>query len=149
VTRTFVWTARLSVGAGAIDEQHRELFSRVNALLGAIAARRATSELLAMLGFLGEYVVTHFADEARLMADASYPRRAEHLAEHARFDQAFGILRAGFARGGATSTLAADVEREVYDWLTRHVMETDRELGEWLASRGLAAGAPGKTSGSI
>src|SRR5690242_15347342 len=138
------WTPRLSVGVHAIDEQHRELFRRANELLAAISARQGAAEVLSTLGFLGDYVVSHFDDEFRLMQDTAYPHRAEHLAEHGRFNDAFRRLRASFARSGSDASLATQVEREVCDWLQRHVMETDRKLGEWLAARGLAGHPMGK-----
>jgi hemerythrin len=145
----FTWTPRLSVGVDAIDEQHRELFRRVNELLSAISARQGSAQVLSTLGFLGEYVVSHFDDEVRLMHETAYPGRAEHLAEHGRFNDAFRRLRAAFARSGSDASLAAQVERELCDWLQRHVMETDRKLGEWLAERGLTGHPLGKPKSPV
>lgn len=134
----FLWTPELSVGVASIDAQHQELFQRVNALLVAVGGERQESEILATLAFLGDYVVTHFEDEERLMRETGYPGLAAQRAEHEHFTGAFRQLRAMFARRGIDALLARDVERGVCDWLVRHVQGTDRALGEWLSARGMA-----------
>jgi hemerythrin len=129
---TFVWTSDLSVGVDAIDLQHQELFLRTNSLLVAIGDRRAEGEILTTLAFLGDYVVSHFEDEERLMQAAGYPGLAEHVAEHGRLTKAFDRLRRKFALGGIDELLVEDVERELCAWLVHHVQGTDRALGGWV-----------------
>lgn len=135
---SFVWTPALSVGVTTIDRQHQELFQRLNALLVAMGGQKEEGEVLATLGFVGEYVVTHFEDEERVMREESYPGLAYHLAEHGRFVDTFQRLRTRFARHGIDARLGKDVEVELCDWLVQHVQGTDRALGQWLS----AAGAP-------
>ena len=135
---TFLWTPELSVGVASIDAQHQELFQRVNALLVAVGGERQESEILATLAFLGDYVVTHFEDEERLMRETGYPAFPIQRAEHEQFTGTFRQLRAKFARHGIDAILAQDVRRDVCDWLVRHVQRTDRALGEWLSARGIA-----------
>ena len=132
---TFAWTPDLSVGIAAIDTQHQELFQRANALLVAVGGRRQEHEVLATLAFLGDYIVTHFDDEERLMRAAAYPGLPVQRAEHEQFAGAFRQLRTKFARHGIDALLAQDIQTEVCDWLVRHVQGTDRELGAWLSAR--------------
>jgi hemerythrin len=131
---SFAWTPELAVGVEAIDAQHRELFARVDALLRAAREGRGPVEALHVLGFLGEYVVEHFALEEALMRDGAYPGFAAHRAEHAALERRFAALRTSFARGGADDALAEAVEAELGGWLVRHVSGTDRALGAWYAA---------------
>jgi hemerythrin len=132
---SFVWTPDLSVGVESIDMQHQELFLRVNSLLLAVGGRRQEPEILGTLAFLGDYVVSHFEDEERLMRKTSYPQLPAHAAEHGQLSKTFGRLRTKFARHGIDALLATDVEGELCAWLVHHVQGTDRELGKWLSER--------------
>lgn len=132
----YAWTPGLSVGVDGIDAQHRELFARVNRVVEVVEGRAATAEIVRVLGFLSEYVDTHFADEEALMRGASYPGAAAHAAEHARFVRTFRRLRTEFARVGADAGLAEEMRRDLCAWLVDHVSGTDRALGAFLRARG-------------
>ncbi len=132
---SFAWTPALSVGVATIDRQHQELFQRVNALLVAVGGQREDNEVLSTLGFLGEYIVTHFEDEERVMQERAYPGFAFHLGEHRRLVGTFERLRQKFARHGVDRLLTEEVEAELCDWLVQHVQGTDRALGQWLSQR--------------
>ncbi|MHB9035807.1 MAG: hemerythrin domain-containing protein, partial [Armatimonadota bacterium] len=54
------WTPDLAVGVREIDDQHRELFKRVNDLLEAMSKGKGRDEIAKVVAFLGNYVVTHF-----------------------------------------------------------------------------------------
>ena len=131
---TFEWSPQLAVGVELIDTQHRELFRRVDRFVRAISEGAPSAETMYLLGFLGEYVVTHFSDEEALMAERAYPGAGAHATEHARFVATFQQLRNEFARVGVTPSLAEAVEREVCRWLFAHVGGTDRALGEFVRS---------------
>jgi hemerythrin len=131
---TFMWTPDLAVGVETIDEQHRELFQRAGRLLESARGGAEATEVMRLLGYLGEYVDTHFTAEEALMAEARYPEADadEHRAEHARLTAKFRQMRDGFARAGAGPQLADQVRREVCDWLRHHVTETDRALATFM-----------------
>ena len=48
------WTKDLETGVALIDEQHKELFDRVNKLLAASSQGRGKEEVGSLLGFLEE-----------------------------------------------------------------------------------------------
>jgi hemerythrin len=61
------WTDSLAVGIPEIDQQHQELFLRLERLLrGIVGGER--EEVGRLLEFLGDYVVRHFGAEERWMA---------------------------------------------------------------------------------
>jgi hemerythrin len=136
-----LWTPKLAVGVEEIDEEHRELFDRVNRLLDAMAQAKAKEELEPLVGFLHDYVNVHFGGEQRLMQQYRYPAAAEHLAQHAFFVSEFKALAAEVQKVGPTALLSIRVNKLLCDWLRDHVSTTDREFGEFLRSAGMTARA--------
>lgn len=132
---TIAWYPALAVGVAEVDEQHREIFRRVDALAKALMAHRGAEELEPLLGFLGGYVVEHFGAEERLMRRHAYPQRAQHEEEHRRFVEDFGELRREFAAEGASGFLLVKLNNRVAQWLTTHIGRTDRQLGQFLRER--------------
>ena len=132
---SLLWTPDLSLGVEEIDSQHRELFSRADALLGAVNSGVAAQETFRTLAFLGEYILEHFGCEERIMAKSGYPAAEKHRAEHAGLIEAYERLRRNFARSGADATLRLELEGVLGDWLVRHVQSTDARLGRWLLVR--------------
>ncbi len=124
-----VWTQALSTGIEEIDEQHRELFRRVDRLLRAAGEGGEVGPLLA---FLREYVVQHFAAEERYMAAQAYPGQASHQAEHRRFADDLAALDADFSGPGAGAEVSARLHRQVADWLRTHILVTDVALGRFV-----------------
>ena len=126
------WTTRLSVGVARIDGQHQELFRRVNALLAAMEAHEGKAALESTVRFLRDYTVEHFAEEARMLAAARFPRTAAHVALHDSFVRELDALGAQLTRDGATSHLAIKASNLLCDWLRDHVAGADREYGLFL-----------------
>ena len=122
----------LLVGVDEIDDQHRELFRRIGALLDASRNRRSREEVVRLLEFLGSYVVDHFASEEQRMELAAYPRAAGHRAEHRQFVKELEVLRHELKSEGPTNLFVIRVGNRVTEWLREHIYRTDRSLGEWL-----------------
>jgi len=135
------WTPKLAVGVEQIDEEHKELFDRVNKLLDAMAQARAKEELQPLLGFLDDYVRVHFGGEQRLMQQHRYPAAAEHLSQHTFFVSEFKALAAEVQKGGASALLTIKLNKLLCDWLRDHIASTDKKFGEFLRSVGATARA--------
>lgn len=125
----------LLTGVDDIDEQHRELFTRIGQLLEASRNRRSREEVVRLLEFLGQYVIDHFAAEERLMTASGYPRSDGHRAEHAQFVKELEILRHELKSEGPSNLFVIRVGNRVTEWLREHIYRTDRALGAWLGER--------------
>ena len=87
------WTDELSVGVVEIDNQHKELISRVSGLLSAMSKGKGKSEVAETLDFLADYVVVHFNTEERIMKEREYPGLDHHRRQHAVFSEKVSELR--------------------------------------------------------
>lgn len=131
------WTEDLSVGIAGIDEQHKELFNRINALVLAIKQGLCKYTIDDTIRFLGEYAATHFADEERIMSGAGYPDYGQHREEHGIFMKSLDDLKRLAAEPriqGASYELSVMTNQVVVDWIVLHIRKLDKRLGEFLAS---------------
>lgn len=128
------WTDDLSVGVKDIDDQHKELFSRVNNLLSAMSQGKGKDEVAKVLAFLRDYVVTHFGAEERIMRERNYPGIEAHRQEHASYTQKLSDVLKRFETSGTTSLLAIESQRLLTDWWFYHIGRTDKALGAFLTS---------------
>jgi hemerythrin len=67
------WNDNLAVGVNSIDNQHKELFSKINDLLVAMKSGNGNNEIFKMLNFLENYVTKHFNDEESIQRKNNYP----------------------------------------------------------------------------
>jgi hemerythrin len=126
------WTDELATGSGAIDDQHKELFRRINALVDACQKSQGKQQIADVLKFLEVYVLQHFLTEEGYMARYGYPRAAEHKHEHGVFVEKFTGLKNLLASEGPTLVVVTQTTHLLIDWLRNHIMKTDRELGTFL-----------------
>ena len=132
----FAWRDEFLVGVAAIDAQHRRLIDMIGAFYTALTERRPAKQALGeLLEGLVEYTRYHFATEERLMAASGFPASPAHCEQHAAFVRTVGDLGDRFSRGELV--LSIEATTFLREWLTDHILASDKELGRHLVSRGL------------
>jgi hemerythrin len=135
------WTPYLSVGNNVIDNQHKELFNRLNGLIDAMSEGHGEEELTGVISFLGDYVVVHFRTEEELMDRYSYVAASAHKAQHAVLVNDFLLIKKQLETTGASEPLAIATEKRLGDWLINHIGRTDKQLGAFLKTASLKKAA--------
>lgn len=134
------WTEDLSVGVQTIDEQHKELFSRINSLVDAIKSHTCKYKIGDVIKFLEDYIVEHFSIEERIMLESGYPNYGPHRFQHEKFMQNFAELRVelekleGGVRPGSYD-LSVATNQIVVDWILEHIAMVDKQLGAFLMKK--------------
>jgi hemerythrin-like metal-binding protein len=124
------WKSDLSVDHDSIDTEHQALIKVINDLYRSV--RSAADKLVIEETFneMRRYTETHFANEERMMTEASYPELEKHRKQHhsfvRRLDEVFAEYQSGTDSAGVSlmSLLAA--------WWTAHINTTDKALGQYL-----------------
>lgn len=129
------WTPALAVGVKLIDDQHRELFARINRLIEACNQGKGKETVAETIKFLGDYVVTHFQDEEGLMVKHNYPKYETHKALHDGFVESFKQLREHLDKEGPGLTLVLKTNHLVVQWLTNHISRVDKEFGKFFSEQ--------------
>jgi|SRR5690554_5339539 hemerythrin len=135
-----IWNAEtMSTGFDDIDEQHKELFERLNALLDAMKDGKGKSEIERLLGFLGDYAVRHFAHEEDCMARHRCPMASANKEAHAKFIRTFEDLSRRLVAEGPSLALVIETQQKVADWIQSHIVRVDTHLRGCALSRAGAA----------
>jgi len=129
------WSEELSVGYGLIDSQHKELFVRYNSLLDACKEGNGKEVIIPVLDFMVEYVTKHFAEEEQFMERFNYPDRIEHMNQHRELFKHVNEVHKELQEKGPTVAVITSINHTMFNWLLRHVKQTDKQLGLFLAQQ--------------
>lgn len=128
------WSDNFSVNHTGIDEQHKELIEIINDLVVYISEKDTEfSHLLDLVTKLDNYVAEHFRFEESLMTENSYPEMDEHVAQHNNLRSKLEELNIFSVDN--TIEFYKELLDELIDWLSKHIMQTDKKLGAYLTSK--------------
>ena len=128
----FQWTKNFDTGVFDIDNQHRELFRRIDRLTLALYEGEGKAELKNLLSYLDSYVHEHFKIEESLMRENNFPQYKQHLEKHRGFKELFSDIQQDFKDRGGDAYLAIRFEKEIRTWWENHVLKTDMEYVPYI-----------------
>ena len=129
------WNENYSVNIREIDDQHKRLLALVGNLHTAMLQGQGKQTLGKILDGVVAYAASHFATEERLMKTHGYPEFDEHRQIHARMTQKVLDIQKQYHQGQVNITL--DTMKFLEDWVTKHIMGTDKKYGPFLNSKGV------------
>ena len=129
------WTVDLATGVNEIDNQHKELFQRINDLLDACSHGKGKVEVKKVINFLEDYVITHFSEEEKYMGKHDYPEGLSHKRQHLEFMENFSRLKTQFEAEGPGIHIVVITNNLVVDWLRNHIRKVDTALGSFLKTK--------------
>ena len=130
------WTEELAVHNETIDNQHKELFNRINALIEAIKHAKEQEEIQKIIDFLGEYVVVHFTAEEKIMRHHDYPELAYHQGLHNKFIEDFKKIKKEIeVKQDNYSYVVLRTQILITDWLINHIYTQDKQFGKFMKLR--------------
>ncbi|MDR3301617.1 MAG: bacteriohemerythrin [Spirochaetaceae bacterium] len=128
----YYWDDSFAVHYPLIDEQHKELFAKVNGLLAAIQQGKGQDELKKSLDFLNDYTIKHFFEEEEIQKKFKYPGHPAHHKLH----EEFKALVRGFSHElimkGATEELTEAVKKKIGGWLISHIKGEDVKIVAYI-----------------
>ena len=125
-------TDDLVTGIYEIDNQHRELFARGNAVLFPEAGNASVEDVIDALAFLIHYVDEHFAAEERLMKHYEYDRLQAHRNQHERLRRDVEGLYNRTSKAGTLKGLENELYYLFTDWYIYHIKEWDHAYAGFL-----------------
>jgi hemerythrin len=122
----FKWGADLSVGNSFIDHDHRRLIGYVNDLHSATTKGKGREVVESILVALIKYTQEHFQREEHHMERMHFAGIEAHKQQHRELLQQVLALQEKYKEGHIT--VAAQVSHLLRDWLSLHIMKSDKKL---------------------
>jgi len=119
------WNRQLETGIKEIDDQHRELFNRVDLLELAIYKGTSAAELKKVIEYLDSYIMDHLEAEERILRDCNFPDLDGHLKQHDEFRQLYAALLSQYKETGPDIYLALSIEKHMRKWWEEHILKMD------------------------
>ncbi len=125
-----LWKDEYRVGVDKIDEQHRQLFDKIERLLEIVqsgdqeANRR---ECRNIVDFLVEYTMFHFETEERFQVGRGYVSYARHKKIHEDFKNTVTAYKELLERDFSAKTLKSFIGTLIA-WIVNHVCVCDRKI---------------------
>ncbi|MCU7933322.1 MAG: bacteriohemerythrin [Candidatus Thiodiazotropha sp. (ex Dulcina madagascariensis)] len=113
------------------DNQHKELFDRVNALNDAVT-NGDRANIGNRLDNLIDFVVVHFETEERMMEERGYSGLDAHREEHDRLVQTCTDLQDKFHSG--ETDIEEGTMNFIKSWLDNHIPVIDKSYGPALSN---------------
>lgn len=122
----------LVTGNEMIDSQHKELIEKINQLLDTCETASGKIQAIQTLGYLADYTDYHFKAEEELQETINYPGIAEHKRQHEDLRRVVAELHEMLEESeGPTDEFVVQVQKNVIDWLYRHIKGFDRSVAEY------------------
>jgi len=125
------WSESFSVNNQGIDEQHKKLIGIIEEFVYLIKNKDFSfTNLSQILNELDNYVEEHFKYEEALMKKYSYLEAENHISEHNKLR--VKIEEINIFDMENTVEFYQNMLAYLVDWLSKHIMHTDKKLGLFL-----------------
>ncbi|MDE6364158.1 MAG: bacteriohemerythrin [Lachnospiraceae bacterium] len=125
-----LWKDEYKVGNDKIDEQHRQLFDKIEQLLEIAKSGDKNSnqkKCMEIIDFLVDYTVFHFNTEEAIQRDRKYVSYAQHIRIHNDFKNTVQVYKELLSRDFSAKTLKSFIGT-MLAWLVNHVCVCDRKI---------------------
>ncbi|MGO9481756.1 MAG: bacteriohemerythrin [Candidatus Kryptoniota bacterium] len=130
------WSDKFSVNIKEIDEQHKKWVQMLNSLHDAMKVGKGRELVGETLAGLVDYTKVHFAAEEKLLRRYNYPFYEGHKRIHDDMVKEVELLRSKYDSGN-TMVLSLEVMQFLKNWLSEHILSTDKNYGPYLNSKGV------------
>ena len=136
-----LWKEKYELGVPLIDEQHKELFKRIENFIQMVRTHEPwetkTKLVNETLDFMNAYVIEHFRDEEEYQEKIEYPEREKHSKIHNEMIDYVLQVTQEYQKGGFNEILMQQLSGKLLTWLINHVAAEDQKIAVYAIERGL------------
>lgn len=137
-----IWKDKYELGVSVVDEQHRELFQRVDAFMKILRYTASWEEKVQRvnetLEFMKVYVVEHFRDEEEYQQRIGYPGYELHKQIHTDMVNYVLQFTEEYEKSGYSEQLMQQFAGKLLAWLINHVAAEDQRIATYAIEKGVA-----------
>jgi methyl-accepting chemotaxis protein len=127
------WGPQFMLGIPEIDEQHKILVSLINKQHKFMKLQKGGAKSAEIINELSDYCAYHFDYEEQLFEKYGYSESAEHKRSHGRLVDKITAFQV--QRDEGIASLPMDLMTFSTDWLTTHILETDKAYVPFLKDK--------------
>lgn len=120
------WKETYSVGNKKIDDQHKQLFEWINALIEKKELNVNSKIIIDTLNDLNSYASYHFETEEKYMIQYNYSDYTTHKKQHESYLKK--VAKLSFGALNNDQTVPVELLTFLNKWWINHILETDRKL---------------------
>lgn len=125
-----LWKEEYRIGVEMIDEQHHQLFDKIEHLLEIVKSGSRESnkrECMEIIDFLVKYTIIHFDTEEKLQKERGYVSYEEHVKIHREFTNTVLAYKELLTNEFSSKTLKGFIGT-LLAWLVNHVCVCDKKI---------------------
>eukprot|EP00762_Andalucia_godoyi_P005292 ANDGO_06739.mRNA.1 Bacteriohemerythrin len=130
------WGPSLELGVKMIDDQHKVLVTILNRIAEYLADGVEPWVVGVVIQELETYTHLHFSCEEQLMHRYGYKEEESHEKKHHWFIQQLREACERYKNGDSVQVVR-ELKTFLKDWLTTHILSSDRELAKFLNAKGV------------
>ncbi len=127
-----IWTKDLKLGIKILDEQHKELITRVSDIIESMGLNEKKDYTIDLLKRFKNEAIRHFSTEEKYMDNSDYPDTDGHKRLHESFMKEFQTLANKVLKGEAGTECAVEFKENIGDWFIRHIRMNDLKLASYI-----------------
>lgn len=131
----FVVTKDIETGNRKLDNDHVELFSKINDFMDLCAQGKGTAEIMATVDYLKKYTKEHFTYEENLQKTNNYHNYNQHKAFHDKFIKNLDDIVKEIQTVGVSVALVGKINIHLGSALIAHIKTADLELAQFLRDK--------------
>lgn len=131
------WDDAIITGIEEIDEQHRELFEKINHLIETLEVDGSDENFFNAINYLKEYAFNHFSSEEKYFEEYDYPEKEEHKDEHRLFEKKIIEIEEKGKIFGSAIHLSIELNAYLLNWWYIHIKNFDKKLAKFLKAQGV------------
>jgi hemerythrin len=129
------WSDSYSVNVRELDTQHKKLIELINELHDGMKLGKGKEASGKVLNELVTYTGFHFKSEEKLFEKYGFPETIKHKRQHDDLVEQVMTFKKSFDEGHGVVTV--DLMVFLKNWLTNHILNTDKNYSQFLNSKGV------------
>lgn len=128
----FVVTKDIETGNTKLDNDHVELFSKINDFMEACARGEGIDKIMKTVDFLRKYTKTHFTYEENLQKTKNYPSYQQHKDFHEKYIKNLEDIAKEIEASGVSAGVVGKINIHLGSALIAHIKTADVQLARFL-----------------
>ncbi|MDF2511394.1 MAG: methyl-accepting chemotaxis sensory transducer [Herbinix sp.] len=126
------WSEDYMVGVEQIDLEHQKIFEHFNKLYSLMREGHGHEYYGELIGFLADYVNTHFEHEEQYQLKTSFQEYQKHKAHHDKFSRRINEIMENHKDNRISDNDLISISLFIKDWLIHHILLEDMKIKDTL-----------------